>query len=150
MGKIYVPICGPTESKRAINKAVKIAREMNLELVAINVIDMESIAKLQRFKIFVEEESAMFSESMRKDAQKYLNYVQKVGDQYGIRVSTVLLEGDPFTEIAEYIRNDKAGMFFVCVAKKKDADLLKEVFGNIEKKLLMKTNFDIIVVGEDE
>lgn len=150
MGKIFVPIVGPSETKRAIAKAVDIARELDLELIAINVVDKESIAKLQRYKIFIEEESAMFEDSMKRDAEKYLNYAKKIGEEHGVRVSSVLLEGDPFSEIYDHIRNENDDLVFVCIAKKPDASNCKDVFGAIEKKILLKTKFDIIIVGGDE
>ena len=151
MAKIFVPICGPSETKRAISRAVDYARELNLEVVAINVIDQESIAKLQRFKIFIEEESSMFADSMRKDAEKYLNYAHKVGVEHGVRVSPVLLEGDPYTEIYEHIRNEAENeTTLVCVARKKDGETLKESFGALERKLILKTKFDIIIAGAEE
>lgn len=150
MNKIYVPITGPTETKSALKRAVHLARAYNMELVAINVIDQESIAKLQRYKIFIEEESSMFTDSMKKDAEKYLNYAKKIGEQHGVRVSTTLLEGDPFSEIFEYIRNDKSSADLVCIAPKTEGELLKDRFGAIEKKLLLKTGFDFIIAGEGE
>lgn len=150
MSKIYVPITGPSESKRAIHKAVELAHPLNLEVTVINVIDKESIAKLQRYKIFIEEESSMFTESMHKNAEKYLNYAKKVGEQYGVRVHTVLLEGDPYSEIYDYIRNDSASPKLVMVGKKTEVDLFKDLFGNIEKKLIMKTDFNIIIAGDNE
>lgn len=150
MGKIFVPIVGPSETKRAIAKAVDIARELDLELIAINVVDKESIAKLQRYKIFIEEESAMFEDSMKRDAEKYLNYAKKIGEEHGVRVSSILLEGDPFSEIYDHIRNENDDLVFVCIAKKPDASSCKDIFGAIEKKILLKTKFDIIIVGGDE
>ncbi len=149
MNKIYVPITSPAETKRAIKRAVEFAHAFGLEVVAINVLDQESIAKLQRFKIFIEEESSMFADSMKKDAEKYLDYALKVGEQHGVLVSKVLLEGDPFGEIYEYIRKDCQPHDLVCVAPKAEGDVIKDKYGAIEKKLLVKTGFDFLIAGEE-
>ena len=148
MGKIFVPVTGPSESKKAINYAVNIAKLFNLELVVINVIDKESLSKLERYRIFVEEESALFKEDMKKDAEKYLNYAKKLAEQANVNIITVLLEGDPFTLLQEYINNDPDKLKFVCIAKRNETEIINEIFGSIEKKLITRTNFNIIIVGE--
>lgn len=150
MNKIYVMITGPGETKRAIHKAVELCSKLDLQLVALNVIDQESVAKLQRYKIFIEEESSLFTESLKKDAEKYLNYAEKTAKAAGVSVHTELLEGDPFAEVFEYIRNDDADFKLICVARRKDATLMKESFGNLEKKMLLKTPFDFVVAGTQE
>lgn len=147
MNKIYVPVTGPMETKRAIETAINLAKQFNLTVVVINVIDQESIAKLQRYKIFVEEESSFFTDNLKKDAEKYLHYAKKRGDAEGVMVQSVLLDGDPFLKISEYIRNDDSEGKWVCIAKKNQKDNGKDMFGSIEKKILNYTDFDFIVVG---
>ncbi len=50
--KIFVPITGSNESKIATDKAVETAAMLNAKIVAVNVLDKDSLAKLQRYKIF--------------------------------------------------------------------------------------------------
>ena len=106
MCKIFVPITGSDESKKATDKAVEVAAFLNAKIVAIHVLDNESIAKLQRYKIFIEEESSIFGESLKRDAEKYLDYAKHVAQSFHVEIETVLLEGDPFMELQQYIRND--------------------------------------------
>jgi nucleotide-binding universal stress UspA family protein len=148
MQKIYIPICGASEAKRAIQKGIETAKRFDLEAVVINVLDQESINKLQRYKIFVDEESAMFSDSLKRDAEKYLHYAEKIAEGVGISVKKVLLEGDPFSEIIEYIKNDSADARLVCIAKRRESQDCRDLFGVVERKLLSQTDFDLIVAGE--
>ena len=147
MNKIYVPITGAVETKKALNYAIRFAHRFNRELIAVNVIDRESISKLQRYKIFIEEESSMFAESLKKDAEKYLNYAKKLGEQEGVRVSTVLLEGDPFHELVEFFEKEIVDGDLIALSRRSEATIIKDLFGKIEKKLLFKTEFPFVICG---
>lgn len=148
MNKIYVPVTGPMETKRAIEKAIELGKQFNIIVHVINVIDQESIAKLQRYKIFIEEESSFFTDNLKKDAEKYLNYAKRRGEATGVQVETDLFEGDPFLQTVDFIRNDASSDGkWVCIAKKHQRDNGKDMFGVIEKKILNNTDFDFIIAG---
>ncbi len=147
MERIFVPITGAVETKKALKYAMELTQHLNCELVAVNVIDKESIAKLQRYKIFIEEESSMFADDLKKDAEKYLNFAKKLGEKKGVRVSTVLLEGDPFHELVQYFEKEIGDGDFIVISRKAEATLMKELFAKLEKQLLLKTNFTFIVCG---
>ncbi len=145
--KIFVPITGSDESKFSIDKAVEIAASLNAKIVAINVLDKDSLAKLQRYKIFIEEESDVFGESLRRDAEKYLKYAQNVADSFHVSIETVLLEGEPYGEIFKYIRNDPASQKFVMITSTKNSDSFIESFGALEKKIL-RSGLSIMIAGD--
>ncbi len=147
MCKIFVPITGSDESKKATDKAVEVAAFLNAKIVAIHVLDNESIAKLQRYKIFIEEESSIFGESLKRDAEKYLDYAKHVAQSFHVEIETVLLEGDPFMELQQYIRNDPSSQKFIMIARTKDSDSFIETFGSLEKKL-MRSDLSIMIAGE--
>ncbi|MGL4676506.1 MAG: universal stress protein [Brevinema sp.] len=145
--KIFVPITGSDESKIATDKAVETAALLNAKIVAVHVLDKESLAKLQRYKIFIEEESNVFGESLKRDAEKYLEYAKMAANTFHVEIETVLLEGEPYKEIYQLVRNDPANQKFVMVATVKNSDSFIESFGTLEKKLL-RSGLPVIVVGE--
>jgi len=145
--KIFVPITGSDASKTATDKAIETAAFLNAKVVAIHVLDKESIAKLQRYKMFIEEESSIFGESLKRDAEKYLEYAKKVAQLYHVEIETVLLEGDPYLEINQYVQNDPAGQKFIMLARTKDKDSFIESFGTLEKKVL-RSGLAIMIAGE--
>ncbi len=148
MGRIYVPMTGSAESRKAISRAISLAKTLNMDVVAINVIDKELLNKMERYKIFIEEETEIIKEGMKKDAEKYLNYAQKLGNENGVNVNTVLLEGDPYSKIMDYIKHDNKQYKIVCIAKKCGGEFLKDIFSTIERKILLNISCDVIVVGE--
>ncbi len=147
MCKIFVPITGSDESKVATDKAVETAAMINAKIVAVHVLDKDSLAKLQRYKIFIEEESAMFGESLKKDAEKYLEYAKSAANSFHVDIETALLEGDPYAEIFQLVRNDPSSQKFVMIASTKNSTSFIESFGALEKKLL-RSGLPIMVAGD--
>lgn len=147
MCKIFVPITGSDESKLATDKAVEAAAMLNAKIIAINVLDKDSLAKLQRYKIFIEEESNMFGDSLRQDAEKYLEYARNVANSYHVDIETIFLEGDPYMEIYQTVLNDPSSQKFIMLAPIKEAPSFIESFGSLEKKLL-RSGLPIMVAGD--
>ncbi|MGL5955157.1 MAG: universal stress protein [Brevinema sp.] len=145
--KIFVPITGSDESKIATDKAVETAALLNARIVAVHVLDQESLAKLQRYKIFIEEESNTFGESLRRDAEKYLEYAKTAANAFHVDIETVLLEGEPYKEIYQLVRNDPASQKFVMIAAAKNSDSFISSFGVLEKKIL-RSGLPVMVAGD--
>ncbi|MGL4562885.1 MAG: universal stress protein [Brevinema sp.] len=146
--KIFIPITGSDTSKIVTDRAVKIAAFLNAKIVAIHVLDQEALAKLQRYKIFIEEESFRFGESLKRDAEKYLEYAKRVASHYHVDLETVLLEGDPYHEMHQYIKNDNGHQKFVMIAREPRSDNFIDSFGSLEKRLL-RSELPIIIAGEE-
>ncbi|MGL4393879.1 MAG: universal stress protein [Brevinema sp.] len=145
--KIFIPVTSSDTSKIVTDRAVKTAAFLNAKIVAIHVLDKEALAKLQRYKIFLEEESAMFGDSLKRDAEKYLDYVKRAAHQYQVQLETVLLEGDPYAELIQYIKGDPCTEKFVMIAREPNSDNFIDSFGTLEKKLL-RSNLAIMIAGE--
>ncbi len=149
MGKIYVPITESTESRKAVTKAIAMAKEFNMEVIAICVINRELILKLERYKIFLKEESSLFADSMKKNTEKYLSYAKRKGESEGVKVTEILLEGNPFDAIIDYIKHDNEPYKIICIAKKSGGEYMKDIFSDLERKILLFAPQDVIVVGDE-
>ena len=149
MGKIYVPITSSVEAKKAITRAIEFAHEFKMEVDAIYVLDRDLISKLERYKIFSEEGEEKFAESLKKNVEKYLSYAKKHGEKMHVPVNEVHLEGDTYDQITEYITRDQEKVKIVCIAKKTGGEYMKDIFSDIERKILLYAKFDMLVVGEE-
>ncbi len=148
MGKIYFPVTGSPESRKAIPKVISISRDFHLDLTAIAVVNHELLLKMERYRIFIEEETSIIKNGMAKDADRYLNYIQKLGKENGVNVTPVMMEGDPYSRFIDYIKHDESDRKIVCIIKKCGGEFLKDIFSPIERKLLLNITYDIIVIGE--
>src|SRR5271157_741596 len=118
MGKMYFPLTGSAENRKAIPRVISLARSFNLKLSAISVINNELLLKMERYKIFIREETSIIKDGMTRDAERYLNHVKKLGMDGGVDIIPVLLEGDPYSKIMEFIKHDDEEYKIVCVVKK--------------------------------
>ncbi|MGA2142965.1 MAG: universal stress protein [Brevinematales bacterium] len=149
MSRIYFPLTGSAENRKAIAKVISFAGSFNMKLTAISVVNNELLFKMERYKIFIKEETTIIKNGMTKDAENYLNHVKKLGSEGGVEVTPVLLEGDPYSCIMDYIKHDKEDNKIVCVAKKCGGEFLKDIFSAVERKILLNTTFDTFVIGEN-
>lgn len=149
MGKIYVPVTDSPEIKSALKHAVELASRLNYTVCAMYAVNRELAAKLERYKIFLSEESADFTSSMRQNCEKYLNYAKSFGEEHGVKIETISLEGEPFEEMETFIKKDASDIKILCIAKKSGGELMKDIFGPLERKFLLYSPVDILVAGDD-
>jgi nucleotide-binding universal stress UspA family protein len=149
MSRIYFPLTGSAENRKAIQKVISFAGSYNMKLTAISVVNNELLYKMERYKIFIKEETTIIKDGMTKDAENYLNHVKKLGSESGIEVTPVLLEGDPYSCFMDYIKHDIEEHKIVCVVKKCGGEFLKDIFSTVERKILLNTTFDTFVIGEN-
>lgn len=99
--KILVPLDGSTAAEKVLRHVLELAREHNAEIVLLRVplyaYADESVAA-QRLALKTEREQAM------AEATKYLNKVRSELMRLGVRVSTVIAEGEAAPRIIEYAR----------------------------------------------
>src|SRR5208283_2166671 len=117
-GRIYFPLTGSAENRKAIPRVITLAGSLNMNMTAITVVNNELLLKMERYRIFIQEETSIIKEGMTRDAQIYLNHVKKLGKDAGVDVSTVLLEGDPYSMIMDFIKHENEEKKIVCVVKK--------------------------------
>ena len=149
MGKIYIPVTGSPEGRKAYKKALSFAKNHNFDVVFIAVMNVELLNKLARYKIFIDEEVTLYQSTMEKDIEKYLNFMEKEAASMGVNSSHVVLKGEPYHEILNYIRKDDEAHKVIFIPKKLGGECLKDVFSTIERKLLLHAEFDILVIGEE-
>lgn len=149
MGRIYFPLTGSAENRKAIPRVISLAININMKLTAISVVNNELLLKMKRYGIFIEEETTIIKKGMTADAERYLNLVKKLGSEKELDVLPVLLEGDPYTTFMDFISHDKEENKLVCVVKKCGGEFLKDIFSTVERKILLNCAFDTFVIGEN-
>ncbi len=149
VGKIYIPITGSPEGRKAYKKALSFAKNHSFSVVFLAVFNVELVNKLKRYKVFIEEEVSQYNETMEKDMKKYLDIMHKEANKIGVEAEEVILKGDPYQEIIHYIKNDEELHKVLFVPKKLGGECLKDVFSPIERRLLLTVEVDILVIGEE-
>lgn len=149
MSKLYIPITGSPEGKVAYKKALDFAKIHKLDVVFIAVRNIELVNKLKRYKVFIDEEVKLYNSTMQKDIENYLNFMKKQAEDAGINAEVVILEGEPYHKIMNFIKEDKESHKILFIPKKLGGECIRDVFSPVERKLLINGDFDILVIGEE-
>jgi nucleotide-binding universal stress UspA family protein len=94
--RIIAPVDGSEAAKKAAKKALAFAKLCNIDVVAMNVIN---ILNLPPPYVYMHE-------LLQKEGQTYLDEIEEWGKQTGVTVSKKLVEGHPAEEIIKEAKED--------------------------------------------
>lgn len=100
-GRIILPTDGSDEAKKAMEKAIFLASHLDINVVAMFVVDM---SHLSRFPVEIMPSSIY--EFLQKEALSCLNEVEKMGKRMGVKVTKKIVEGIPYEEIVREARKN--------------------------------------------
>ncbi|HOV39756.1 MAG TPA: universal stress protein, partial [Spirochaetales bacterium] len=105
---LVVAISGSDASINAAKYAIILAKQYRCSLTAVYVVDTATLRQLVLTKIFVEDESKDYEESLYANGQRYLNYIRELASQKGLKIETSLRSGAIYTEILREAEDRKA------------------------------------------
>jgi nucleotide-binding universal stress UspA family protein len=92
--KILIPTDGSDYSLRAAEYGISIAKMLGAQIMVVYVMDeivLNQISKVTERKD-VERE-------LKKDGQRYINYILGVAEKEGVKAASILAKGRPFEQI---------------------------------------------------
>lgn len=97
--KILVAINGTHSSVLAVMYGIILAKQYQLKMKVVFVIDTATIKYLTNFKLFVSDEKDAYKTDLQKDGQNYLDYAVNLARTKGIKIETELREGSVSSEV---------------------------------------------------
>jgi nucleotide-binding universal stress UspA family protein len=101
---------GSEGAVRTMDVAMLVARAHQADLVAVALVDTETLSMLLRQHILVREEMVEFSAQLAAGAKRLLHAVAGQAEREGVRAETVLLEGNIHTTVLAEARRRKADL----------------------------------------
>ena len=98
---ILVAISGSDASINGAKYAIMLAKTFKWDLSVVYVIDTSTLKELLISKIFIEEESSEFEQNLEANGNRYLNYIEELAKNKGIKVKKILKRGGIATMILE-------------------------------------------------
>ncbi|HOV14460.1 MAG TPA: universal stress protein [Spirochaetota bacterium] len=92
--KILVAVSGSDSSINASKYAILFSKSLGVELVAVYVVDTQSLRDLIATKIFIEEESNEYEKNMVANGNRYLSYVEDLAKSKSLSVKKILKKGN--------------------------------------------------------
>lgn len=84
---------GTESSVKAAKFALKLAHVTEGKLVAISVVDTDTLRKLMSAHILVQQEMGEFERELEQTRQRHLDFVEQMGRKAKVQIETVLREG---------------------------------------------------------
>ena len=136
--RIIVPLDGSDVAKKALHHALAIAKEVELPLLSVYVIDLSIYAET----MMSDQVSNQMRSILRNEGESVLNNSKKIGEENGLIIQTRLLEGTPSEEIVNFTnKND------LIVMGSKGKSKIKQVFiGSVSENVLHHADCNVMIV----
>jgi nucleotide-binding universal stress UspA family protein len=92
--KILAVVDNSDISIHAAEFAVNYADTQDADLYVVTVVDTDTINRLMKIKIFIEEEKEEFELDLERTAKKNLNYIKEMAESKKVDVKSFLLKGN--------------------------------------------------------
>lgn len=110
---ILAAVNGSQSSMQAVMYGIIMAKQYNLNLKIVYVVDTATVKFLASSNFFVDEEKDYYLESLRKDGKTYLNYAENLAKSKGLVVETELREGSVWSEIIKSADESNTDMILI-------------------------------------
>ena len=139
--RIIVPTDGSDEAKKAVKKALFMAKHLGTDVVAMYVIDTSFLA---RFPSPDDIMSFNWDKFLQKEALDALDKVEKMGKRMGIKVIKKMVEGIPDEEIIKEARKDD----LIVMGSKGKTALDRILLGSVSEKVVHHASCPVMIVRE--
>ena len=148
MKKILVAINGSEGSIKAAMYAIMMARDYDLELKFVYVIDSATIRYLGINQMLAKDEQTDYKVDLAYEGQNYLEYVQSMAAGKGVVAQTELRDGTVVTEILDTAKKFGADLIIIGSPKRKKEDrfVKRNVHSTHESDIIENSRIPILVV----
>ncbi|HKL86123.1 MAG TPA: universal stress protein [Treponemataceae bacterium] len=144
---ILVMVNGTEASINAVKYAILMAKLYRCRVNAVYVIDTATIKQLTLNRIFIEEESREYEQSLEENGLRYLAYVDELGKAKGVEISTELRRGAIWSEVIAASEEKHIDVILVGGLDHDNTDQ-KELSSFTFKTILINARCSVIVVKE--
>ncbi|MDR2193173.1 MAG: universal stress protein [Treponema sp.] len=145
---IVVAISGSNASIMAAKYAIIMAKTYRCKMSAVYVVDTATIKQLTLSKIFVQQESIEYEQSLEANGMRYLRFVEELAYSKGIKTERELRKGAVSTEI-------------LCAADEKQADIImlgswekdrsaRDIIGQSHHQIMENAKCSVLLVKEPD
>lgn len=89
--RIIIPVDDTEESKDAVKKGAFLAKLLGVEAKVISVNDTHQFIS-----------SVVLEEKLKKEVERFLERFKKLGEEFGVKLETQLITGNPAEEIVKF------------------------------------------------
>lgn len=146
ISNIVTAITGSDASILAAKYAIVMAKAYRCRLTAVYVVDTATIRQLTLSKIFIQEESAEYENSLEANGERYLSFVEELAHAKGIKVEREIRKGAVYTEILAAADERKADLI-VLGGWEKDRSA-RDIISQAHREIMVNAKCSVLLVKE--
>ncbi len=143
---VLVMVNGTEASINAVRYAILMAKLYQSDVRAAYVVDTATIRQLSLNRIFVDDESRDYERSLEQNGQRYLAFVEQLGNEKGVKIETELRRGAIWSEIVTVAEERKTDLILLGGTESTQSD--KDVLSSTHKSILVNARCSVLVVKE--
>ena len=137
--KILVPVDGSDNSFRALDNAIFLAKSTGASVTAIHVIENPPTVYVESQKLL----NGLLA-NYRTESAKVLDKCKQIADKSGVKLETVITEGDAASSIAGYAH--KEGFDLIIIGGRGLGRFKEMVLGSVSNKVLHHAKCSVLMV----
>jgi|ERR671923_2863952 nucleotide-binding universal stress UspA family protein len=139
LSKILVPVDGSEYSLRALDTAIYLAKKIDANLTGMHVIENLPTVYVESQKVLND-----LLAKYRAESENILDKCKQIAEKSGVKIETVIAEGDAASNIVVYARN---GGFDTIIMGSRGVGSFKEmVLGSVSNKVLHHAKCSVMIV----
>lgn len=145
---IVVAITGSDASILAAKYAIIMAKTYRCRLSAVYVVDTATIRQLTLSKIFIQEESQEYEQSLEANGERYLSFVEELAKAKNVKIERELRRGAVYTEILS-IADEKNADLIVLGGWEKDRSS-RDIISHAHREIMVNAKCSVLLVKEPD
>lgn len=137
--KILVPVDGSENAKRALEKAVAMAKESSSAVTVIYVMEKPPTVYVQSQKV-LDDAMAQY----KKDADAVLDECEALAASQGLKIEAVTAQGEPAGTIVGYAEKGEFDM--IVMGSRGRGKITEAVLGSVSSKVLKDAKCPVVIV----
>lgn len=139
LSKILVPVDGSEYSLRALDTAIYLAKKIDANITGMHVIENLPTVYVESQKVLND-----LLAKYRAESENILDKCKQIAEKSGVKIETVIAEGDASSNIVVYARN---GGFDTIIMGSRGVGSFKEmVLGSVSNKVLHHAKCSVMIV----
>jgi len=137
--KIVIATDGSEYTKKSVEFAIKLAKNLNAEIHGIYVMDTAAFVSIP-----LDAALEDILEILKEEGRKALEYVENLAKENGVRVHTKILEGYPAEMIVKYA--EEIGADLISVGTLGKSGIERFILGSVSEKVIRLSKIPVMVV----
>jgi nucleotide-binding universal stress UspA family protein len=143
---LVVGINGSDASILAAKYAIVLAKQYHCRLTAVYVVDTATIRQLTLSRIFIQEESQEYEQSLEANGRRYLSYIGELARPKGVKVEQEMRYGAVYTEILKVADEKKANLILLGGWERDRST--RDIMGTSYREIMINARCSVLLVKE--